>query len=199
MKLPHLIKITLLKEFRCLPKDLTIEFKPITVLVGDQGCGKSSLLKLLQENDDTYIDVQITEAVRVMGIDTYFFDTEKMNPRVRDIDDYTDLQGNSTGLSTGEFVIAKFKSHGEVLKQFTVDMIGKGKNCVLFVDEPEAALSPKNQYTLIKALEKAVSNNCQIIIATHCVPIINHFEQVYDMEAKSWVNSKEYLNKISNE
>jgi predicted ATPase len=180
MKLPHLIKVTLLKEFRCLPKDLTIEFKPITVLVGDQGCGKSSLLKLLQENDDEYIEVQI------------------MNPRVRDIDDYTDLQGNSTGLSTGEFVIAKFKSHGEVLKQFTVDMIGKGKNCVLFIDEPEAALSPKNQYTLIKALEKAVSNNCQIIIATHCVPIINHFEQVYDMEAKSWVNSKEYLNNISN-
>jgi predicted ATPase len=47
-------------------------------------------------------------------------------------------------------------SHGEVLVDFTVNAIKKAKNCVILLDEPESALSIRNQWKLVKEIKKAV-------------------------------------------
>ena len=48
----------------------------------------------------------------------------------------------------GGAISARFQSHGETLKAFTVDIISDAKDCILLLDEPESALSLKNQYKL---------------------------------------------------
>lgn len=59
----HLLSVNLKEDFRTLTKNLTIKLEPITILVGEQGCGKSSLLKLLQENSEL-INIELSEYVK---------------------------------------------------------------------------------------------------------------------------------------
>ena len=42
-----------------------------------------------------------------------------------------------------------------------------GGNGVYILDEPEAALSPSRQMTLLAAIDSLVKNNSQFILATH--------------------------------
>ena len=121
-----------------------------------------------------------------------------MNPRVVDAQMYSNPNGTSRGIGLGAALKSHFMSHGEVLKEFTVNRIKDAKDCVLFLDEPEAALSLRNQYKLAKEIEKAVNNNVQLIVATHCLPIIQKFEKVYSLEHLKWMGSKIFIeaNKI---
>lgn len=188
----HLKSVKLLDNRYCLKKGLEIKFESITLLVGEQGCGKSTLLDLLQQNSKI-IDVKLGENVIKNGINTFYFDSEKMNPRVVDADMYTNIDGTSKGIGVGAALSSRFMSHGEVLKEFTVDRIGDAKDCVLFLDEPEAALSLRNQYKLAKEIQKAAKNNVQLIMATHCLPIIENFEKVYSLEHLKWLDSKIFI------
>jgi predicted ATPase len=94
----------------------------------------------------------------------------------------------------GSALKSHFMSHGEVLKEFTVNRIKDAKNCVLLLDEPESALSLRNQYKLAKEIKNATNNGVQLIIATHCLPIIEHFDNVYSLEHQKWMLSKKFIN-----
>jgi predicted ATPase len=60
-------------------------------------------------------------------------------------------------------------SHGEgFLTLFKARFTGKG---LYLIDEPEAALSPQRQLSLISLIQEKVDQGCQFIIATHS-PII---------------------------
>lgn len=190
----HLTSVKILKNYRNLKKNTNIVLPQLTLLVGDQGCGKSSLLKLLQENNQTIIEISISKYVYENSIDSFYFDSEKMNPRIADIYDYSNPNGTSKGIGVGGAISSKFKSHGEVLKTFTVDLICKAKNSVVLLDEPEAALSLKNQYRLASEINKALTNNVQFIIATHCLPLIESVENVYSLEHNMWLLSKDFIN-----
>ncbi len=185
----YLTKIKIIEDFRCLIKDTEITPRSLTLLVGEQGCGKSSLLELLQRNE---IKVELSELGK-KGVNSYYFDTEKMNPRLQNIDAFSNPDGTNKGIGVGGGIVSRFKSHGEVLRGYTVDRIKDAKDCVLLLDEPESALSLKNQYKLAKELKKAIKRNVQIVIATHCLPIIESIEEVYSMETLEWVSSKEFI------
>lgn len=63
-------------------------------------------------------------------------------------------------------------SHGEgFLKMFMSRLVPDG---LYLLDEPEAALSPKRQLSLISLIKEMVEKGCQFIIATHS-PIIMAF------------------------
>jgi len=182
------------EAYLTLQKDRLIELKPLTVIVGEQGCGKSTLLRLLNKNSNK-IEVKLCEYLKNDYVDTYYFDTETMNPRISDIDNYTTPDGRSKGIGVGAALQSHFQSHGEVLREFTVNRINDAKNCILFLDEPESALSLKNQFLLSKRLIDTTTNNkTQIILATHCLPIISSVEEVFDLVDYKWKNSIEYIN-----
>jgi len=190
----HLLSVKINEEYRTLAEGLKIELKPITLLVGEQGCGKSSLLNLLQENSDK-ISLEMSDKVNKNGIASFFFDTETMNPRTADAEShYTNPDGTSKGIGMLSAIMTHFKSHGETLKEFTVNRIGEAKDCVLLLDEPESALSVRNQYKLAKEINNAISKGVQLIISTHCIPLIESVEEVYSLEHLRWMTSQEFIN-----
>ena len=190
----YLKSVKLLEDKFCLKKDLKIDFQPVTLLVGEQGCGKSTLLSLLQQNSEI-IEVDISDFVKITGVDTFYFDAEKMNPRTTDLQMFSNPDGTSRGIGMGAAMQSHFMSHGEVLKEYTVNRIKDAKNCVLFLDEPESALSLRNQFKLAKEIKNATNNGVQLIVATHCLPIIEHFDKVYSLEHLKWMSSEEFINK----
>lgn len=190
----YIEQIKIKETYLTLQKDRVIELKPLTVIVGEQGCGKSTLLKLLNKNSNI-IELKLCEYLKNNYVDTYYFDTETMNPRISGINNYTTIDGRSKGIGVGAALQSHFQSHGEVLREFTVNRINDAKNCILFLDEPESALSLKNQFLLSKRLIDTTTNNkTQIILATHCLPIISSVEEVFDLVDYKWKNSIEYIN-----
>jgi len=57
------------------------------------------------------------------------------------------------------------QSHGESFMSLVLNRFGG--NGIYILDEPEAALSPSRQMTLLAAIDSLVKNNSQFIIATH--------------------------------
>ena len=82
-----------------LAKNFKINCSSINLLVGEQGCGKSTLLKLLQENNK---DIKITffdlNFIQNVGVDTFYFDSEKDNARIKNAELYTKFNGENIGI-----------------------------------------------------------------------------------------------------
>ena len=177
---------TILEDHRCFTKGDTFEFSDVTLLVGDQGCGKSTLLNLLQQNK---LELDLTDLGKA-GVNSYFFDAEKMNPRITDPQMYTNFDGTNRGIGMGNAVASRFMSHGETLVAFTVEALQKAEDCVILLDEPESSLSIRNQFRLSEAIFDAVTRNCQLIVATHCLPLIQSAPFVLSLEHKKRLNSE---------
>jgi predicted ATPase len=182
------------KEYN-LKKGKVIEMKPITLLIGEQGCGKSSLLEFMLKNDKNFVDIVMSDDF-TGGVNSFFFDTEKMNPRISSLDNYSTPSGNSRGIGVAAALFSHFQSHGETLREFTVNRVHEAKDSVMLLDEPEAALSIKNQYLLAERILNN-KNNVQFVIATHCVPLFEIVGYAYDLEHYKWVTFKDYMNKIN--
>ena len=179
-----------------LSKDFNVECSDVNLFVGDQGCGKSTLLKLLQTN---HSDVKLTfsDYVKKNGVDTFYFNSEIDNPRIKDPELFTKPNGEDVGIGYGGALISRFKSHGEVLEKFIINPLLNAKNCVILLDEPESGLSITNQFKLIDAIKTAVNNNCQLFIATHCYPIIEQFN-VISLEHNQQMIGVDFITKIKN-
>lgn len=179
---------------QALKKGFEIVCDNVNLLVGDQGCGKSTLLNLLQKSHKD-IEISLAEHVLKNGIKTFYFDTEKDNPRMKDPQMFSDASGRSKGIGFGGAIASRFQSHGEVLESFTIGPLKKAKNSVIFLDEPESGLSITNQYKLIDAICKAVEGGCQLFIATHCYPLIECFN-VISLEHNQQMTGVEFINII---
>jgi len=96
------------------------------------------------------------------------------------------------------------QSHGESFMALIQNRFGA--NGLYILDEPEAALSPKKQMTLLCKLNSLIKQNCQFIIATHS-PIILSFpnSEIYEIskesvsktsyeETETYKTTKEFLN-----
>ncbi len=115
-------------------------------------------------------------------IDFRFFDTEKMNPRL--------------GLSSFNFdysVRSVFASHGEAMLPI-IRECRRWSDLIVLMDEPEAGISLKNQKKILKAFRMAVKKGCQLIISTHSYILIKGEKEVFNLDTKKWVLSKEFLN-----
>lgn len=171
-----------------------VEFSEINLFVGDQGCGKSTLLNLIQKNHSD-IKMKLSNYAIKKEINTFFFDSEKDNPRIKDPQLFTKPNGENIGIGYGAALYSRFKSHGEILENFIIAPILKAKDCIIILDEPESGLSITNQFKLINAINIAVLNNCQFFIATHCYPLIESFN-VISLEHKQQMSGLEFIKKI---
>ena len=179
-------------KHRCFKKGQKFEFRGVTAIVGDQGCGKSTLLKGLQAQDK-FLNIQLTP-LGLKGVSSYYFDAEHMNPRTTDPNLYTKANGEDKGIGYAGSILSRFKSHGEVLKGYTVDCLKKAKDSVVLLDEPESGLSLRNQYKLWVEIKAASERGCQVILATHSLVIIQSVEDVLSLEHGKWMKSEDFVN-----
>lgn len=165
----------------------------VNLIVGEQGCGKSTLLSMIQSNDSG-LKLKLSENATKNGIESFYFDSERDNPRIKDPNCYTKINGENVGIGYGGALLSRWKSHGEVLVNFTVNAISKAENCVVLLDEPELGLSIRNQYRLVEEIRKATERGVQFIIATHCYVLIDQFDLVISLEHGKYMSGEKFLN-----
>jgi len=166
----------------CIPllaADFELRFdKPITIIVGENGVGKSTLLEgiaALAGYDEagggkgyTPVDhagaidtsgTKLSDALRAAWLpkvtDGWFFRAESFFSVARYLD--------AAGSPYADFLS---HSHGEGFMRFFEERLHR--TGIYIFDEPESALSPNRQIDFMKTLRRIEqANNAQLIIATH--------------------------------
>ncbi|MCR4640284.1 AAA family ATPase [Ruminococcus sp.] len=156
---------------------------PVTFFVGENGSGKSTLLEAiavaygfnpeggtLNYSFSTYDShSELHDAVRLVRSFNkakwgYFLRAESFYNVATAEEYYSRIQGIPQHYHE--------KSHGESF--LSVIQKNFDKNGLYILDEPEAALSPQRQLTLMLEMSKCVKNDSQFIIVTHS-PILLGF------------------------
>lgn len=182
-------KFTLNSEFRCF-KPFSISFtSPISIIVGDNGTGKSSFFELL--TDYNYYNNGKITLKHVPDLEFSFIDTEKINLRVKNLN-YEESNNLSIVASK---IHSKTISHGEAALPL-IEGINYIKNKLILIDEPEAGISLSNQKKVLDVFNTAVKNGCQIIFSTHSYFFIKNEKTVFNMELKKWETSNKFLSRL---
>ena len=154
--------------------------KGVNIIVGDNGVGKSTLIRLLIENNKT--SLQNKEVLLV--------DMEKINPAVSKPDPQKGITYSAPEILNQFMWVAE--SHGETREGVLKSIISLDFD-LLILDEPEQGLSLKNQK---KYLNELVSLKKDIIIITHSKVFIENIDLIFDIEIMEWIQSKDYLENI---
>jgi predicted ATPase len=170
----------------CLPFlrddfELTLD-QPITIIVGENGTGKSTLLEgiaVLAGFDEAgggkgYRTVDHSNAMETMGgelssalraswlpriTNGWFFRAESFFSVAR----YLDASARDVGARAPDFLS---HSHGEGFMRFFEERCQK--QGIFIFDEPESALSPARQMEFLKLMRRMEESTiCQIVMATH--------------------------------
>ena len=170
-------------EYKILyKKDSEFTLKPgINILVGDNGCGKSTLIKLLIKSN---LD-------KLRGLTVYNVDMEKSNPKITKPDPDNGTTYSAQQISN--IFMWSVESHGETREGVLLSVLSNEFD-MLILDEPEQGLSLRNQ---LKYLNKLKETGKPIIISTHSKTFIENVDEVFDVEKMKWIKSKDYLNNIN--
>ena len=156
----------------------------VTILVGENGTGKSTLLEAIAvacgfnpeggsrnfqfSTNDTHSALHGSLRIvrRAYPKDGYFLRAESLYNVATNLEQLDRQPAFSRKLteSYGGKSLHK-QSHGESFLALVQNRLG-GNGLYLF-DEPEAALSPMRQMTLLAEIDRLVKANSQLIIATH--------------------------------
>lgn len=178
--------ITFKKKYRCFEKGDTFSFRPgVNLLVGEQGCGKSSVLSLL--NDYGQMDhAKETIDIHCDYIKTRYFDFEKGNPRTLNYFDHKIGTANQIGLM--------WASHGQANNAILGPLADPKLTGMLFLfDEPDMALSIRSCLKLVNLFKSAAQNKCQILAAVHNPILISSVKEVYSFEHRKWMKSGDFI------
>ena len=154
-----------------------IEFQsPVSLFVGENGTGKSTLLEAIavahgfnpEGGTKNYVfstydsHSELCDAIRIAkGYRKekwgYFLRAESFYNVATQEEKYADIAHQSMQYHK--------KSHGESFLDLAQDNIKS--NGLYLLDEPEAALSPQRQLTLLTQIYKCANDGAQFIIATH--------------------------------
>lgn len=197
----YLNRIPALKHLR------EFEFrKPVTFITGENGSGKSTLIEALavvcgfnpeggtrnmifstrQSHSKLYENITPIRGVP-FAKDGFFLRAESYYNVATELEHLEAIrpgfmERNYGGISMHE------QSHGESFMALAMNRFNK--NSLFFLDEPEAALSPTRQMSLMAIIHKLVGERCQFIIATHS-PILTAYPNAEILEFKE--NSAEVV------
>ncbi len=167
-----------LRSIEALSQLNELEFhKPVTFFVGENGSGKSTLLEAIaiaygfnpeggtknysfstyDSHSELYEHLTLIKGYRHSSWG-YFLRAESFYNVASKEEEYGKLSPKGS-------MYYHYKSHGESFLAMAQDNF-KGNGLYIF-DEPEAALSPQRQLTLLYEIDRCVKEGSQFIIATH--------------------------------
>ncbi len=184
------------KDWRGFTTKDIITFMPgVNLLVGDQGCGKSTILQCIAEHGkierpfwkrDGHEIRENTILVSSGRKRVFAHDFENDSPRTAPS---LDTMGHIP-LASG--IAFMRMSHGESTNSI-INAIGEMKDYFIILDEPDMSLSPRSALKLVDAFKEAAKNGCQIIASVHNPWVIERFDRVCSIEHRRWMTPKEFL------
>ncbi len=196
----------------CLPaiRNLSeLKFHPkVTFIVGENGTGKSTILEAIavaygfnpeggtknfnfssrDTHSELYDYIKLAKGVK-KAKDGFFLRAESLYNVASNIDELDKEGGGPKIINSYGGRSLHEQSHGEsFLAIFLNRFSGKG---VYILDEPEAALSPTRQMTMLTRMHELVGRESQFIIATHS-PIIMAYPDSIIYEIKEDFKAVKY-------
>ncbi|MCR1934788.1 AAA family ATPase [Clostridium tepidum] len=194
----------------CLPaiKDLSrIEFHPkVTYIVGENGTGKSTILEAIaivcgfnpkggtrnlnfstkDTHSDLYKNFKLVRGVK-REQDGFFLRAESFYNVATNIDEIEAWAGDPFAAYGG--ISLHSQSHGESFLSVIRNRFNG--NGLYILDEPEAALSPSRQMSMLVIMNELIKKNSQFIIATHS-PIIMSYPDSIIYEIRDGIKEVRY-------
>jgi len=185
--------IHFLKPWRCFKGDEVIPFRAgVNLLVGDQGCGKSSLFQAIQvlgmKKPGSFHLPQKDSVPAILDYrgessPVFAFDFEQDNFRIKSF-----FNGAMTF-----HIGAMFHSHGEMVMAMINMWLKIDKAMIVLVDEPDMALSIRSCYKLVRAFKHLAELGGQVIATAHNPVVIGGFDEVYSLEHQRWMPSSQFI------
>ena len=208
------MKTVVEKTFVIFKKNLEINFKNLTVIVGDNGCGKTSLAKNLKppKGADSMLSSFLGEDPEELKKKAYakWLSTEKRDLTFEATPESIivgqEIHKNSfvDGLARGKMTLNGYEvnslfdmqqsSNGENTLDYISELHRCIKNSLIVLDEPETSLSIKSQMKVARQIQELAMHN-QVIVITHSPYIMRITDEVYDFEAKKYIPVKRYIKK----
>lgn len=204
------LKITIKNSFRGLLLEDVYEFNPTvyTLVVGDNGCGKTSLFRALRgyQNDLEEKSLEkrdmekLAENIEVEHDFNKIFYYDAVNDNGSN---FMNAYDASAYLNGGGFARQR-KSNGEgnfvQIGAFMDKMIPElTENCLLIIDEMDTGFSLKNMgrmYSILGALK--LKYDLTMIVITHNPILMLDSDTVYDFVNKKEVDVKTYIEEEAN-